>query len=301
MIVIKSLLTKDPIMNSRIFAKRCHIIVFLSYASSFFAYTQWCSVGGISQRSFSDTAFKEVALIVIGIPSSPQNLQLRTAIRGSWKQDVDCDIRTTMFFYIGADEGSHEMDNILDESHEFSDISIYRGPDKWDGRTKKTISMMKHALGQYNSSYFMSVDDDSYLNYTKLLKEIQRLPEQKCYWGNVYKGGEVLVGGKWDNSRYINIIGHRKFAPYMSGAGWIISRDILETISTMEENVGLQTFQSDDVSVGYWISALNVVPTHSELNQLMEFADKKDTCSAVICHKCTPEQMINLWISSSKD
>eukprot|EP01083_Nonionella_stella_P115190 341250_1 len=198
------------------------------------------------------------------------------------------------FFWVGIGSGYTEYEELLAEKEKYNDIVLYYGRDTWENLSKKVFAMMVHADSTFEFDYFLKTDDDTFIDVQRLLEFTNGLPENRVYWGQRIKGANANPVGRWANPEYIEQMGHTSFSPYHSGAGYLLSSDIINYLRTAEEEVGLRYFSSEDVSTGHWVSALNVDVTAAEPGVLvtsLEFHESNEKCgSAMMCHKRTPDQ-----------
>eukprot|EP01083_Nonionella_stella_P080322 220708_1 len=154
------------------------------------------------------------------------------------------------FFFVGISSNFAEYEAALLEEKKFKDIVLYEGGDFWENLSRKVFAMIVHAQNTFEFEYFLKTDDDTFVDVLKLLELTDSLPEKRVYWGWTTRGNSANSRGRWQNAEFIEKMGHNKFSPYQSGAGYLISSDILNYLRTAEEQVGLRYFSSEDVTMG---------------------------------------------------
>eukprot|EP01083_Nonionella_stella_P003129 8910_1 len=155
--------------------------------------------------------------------------------------------------------------------------------------------MSMYTQKEFQFDYLFKIDDDAFLYVDKLLEVTNSLPKSRVFWGSIWKGVQAVLDGRWADKEYADAMGHRMFDPYQSGAGYLISSDIVKYLSSAEKHVGLRHFNNEDVTMGHWISVLKVDPLSAKpgaIVNLLTFEDSNEKCAgSIVCHKRTPAQM----------
>lgn len=231
--------------------------------------------------------------LIILIMSAPKNLERRNAIRETWLKLRN---RTNKIFKHYFVIGSFELtaDQLLHLSSEqsvYSDMLILPMVDSYANLTLKVLNSFIWLNEQldvgYNFKYVLKCDDDSFVRIDSLLHEIEHieliylksnlteanllndnnspylranvqyndksaLRNLHLYWGYFHGRGRVQTNGKWTESNWIMC---DYYMPYALGGGYIISKDLVHYIA-INRNY-LRLYQSEDVSVGAWLSVVN--------------------------------------------
>ena len=208
-----------------------------------------------------------VDLLII-IPSSPHERALRDAIRNSWLKYGYNDVLGNHFkhyFVIGTnklDDGVLEYLETEMNLHE--DLLLLRNvSDSYNTLSQKILQAFV-SIGDANRfsefSFVLKTDSDSFVNVPGLLKRLREndvADIQYAYLGFFIGNGPVFRKGKWAEFSWDSCV---HYTPYAAGGGYILSRKSVQYIA---KNAGiLRIFNNEDVTVGFWFSAVNVKRIH---------------------------------------
>lgn len=101
--------------------------------------------------------------------------------------------------------------------------------------------------------FVFKTDDDCYVNMTGISLFLQDLHIPNYTWiGNFRTNFIVNLFGKWEDIDYKSTT----YPPFACGSGYLLSKDIVKWIFL--NRFHLKIFQGEDVSLGIWLSAINV-------------------------------------------
>jgi len=160
--------------------------------------------------------------------------------------------------------------------------------DSYRGLVRKLKLAYERALLETEASWFLKVDDDTYVDVplsTKILQEVKF--GQKAFVANSFHGGTVQREGKWAE----HVFDENKYPMFPHGAGHAVSRDLATYVSLHKNS--LFEYQGEDVSMGIWISQ-GAFQADFIVSLAFEGHDGncENTSSAVIGHNISPEKMV---------
>lgn len=149
--------------------------------------------------------------------SSPKNVLERNAIRKSWGTVIKP-------LFLIAESDNETMRLVFSEAMIFNDIIVESFQDSYVNLTLKTAFAMKHFLRHFkNSSYFLKIDDDVYLNADNLKKMIddQNTPKDSIIGRKVTY---LKPHREIDSKLYIPhwMFEGDEFPPYIDGPAYLI-------------------------------------------------------------------------------
>jgi hypothetical protein len=133
--------------------------------------------------------------------------------------------------------------------------------------TKKTLHALTFAATR-EAAYVMKTDDDSFVNVTSLWGGILDACPVQCnnlYYGSLTTNYSVAPQShKWQNAEYVaHMGGVEKYAPYMQGAGYVLSHTLVKMMMLTNQDTGLIVTPIEDASVGLWLAPYNVKRVHT--------------------------------------
>lgn len=149
------------------------------------------------------------------------------------------------------------------ESNHYSDLIYTPEATNYQTLTKKTLFALTFAATQ-TARYVFKTDDDSFVNVTNLWSGISTACPNDCnnlYYGRLVQNYQVEEDAKhkWHNAEYLAQMGGvNKYAPYMQGAGYVLSHSLVSTLMLTNRDSGLVFTPIEDASVGLWLAPLNV-------------------------------------------
>ena len=187
------------------------------------------------------------------------------------------------------------MDQLLKEAEEHKDIIILPNvTDSLQTLTKRTIGSFKLAIEQFEFSYVLKCDDDTFVDVLRLASELQlRRDRTRLYWG--FMSGKIRV------TRYLPIAYKETewslcdlYMPYTNGGGYLLSRDLIQLL--VQNEAHLKLYKCEDVAVGAWLAPYNIERRH---DTRFDTEGRTRGCKSVflISHKVSPSEMYTYYKS----
>lgn len=138
-------------------------------------------------------------------------------------------------------------------------------------------------------SYVLKTDDDTFVNIGEVLRslkvarqeqsgETSTHPETKLYlhwWSSFREGWPVHSFGKWREDNYCS----DTYPPFPCGAGYVLSKDLVQFLGNKAYNFLYQDFQGEDVALGIWLAGVNP----------LRYSSDKISCTWVCDGTCNPK------------
>lgn len=195
--------------------------------------------------------------------------------------------RVRHFFVIGSREiSSSVLTDLLEETRLYNDIMFLESiPENYKSLSENVLAAMKQLHIKYKFNFVLKCDDDSFVQVPRLLDALTKQPQQHLYWGFFKGGSHVFHQGKWKEPDWFLC---DTYLPYALGGGYILSYDLVEYL-TLSSPL-LQHYNSEDVSVGLWLSPLKINRVH-DYRFDTEFKSRGCFNQYLITHKQTVEDM----------
>ena len=201
-------------------------------------------------------------------------------------------------FVLGVEDIEEEQRYKIKEEDELYDDIIYLNNVKnsYFSLTNRTIKILQYIIErQYTFSYIMKCDDDSFLDVRRITTELQnRGRPERFYWGEMVMGG-VLTKGIYKETHWTSC---STYSPYAFGGGYVLSGDLVQLV--VENEPYLKRYNSEDVSLGAWISAYNIERKH---DSRFNTGSSSKGCKPVYLtiHKVSRENMYSHYTSLLHD
>ncbi|XP_026817344.1 beta-1,3-galactosyltransferase 6-like [Rhopalosiphum maidis] len=219
-----------------------------------------------------------VKLLVL-VLSTVKNTNRRDAIRETWaKTKGDFKI----LFVVSKDKFLNAEKLVHEDLLEVDEIDEYRL------LTRKIIASFS-VVYDINFDYLLKCDDDSFVNMPLMINELEYMPKKRFYWG-FFTGNSIIK--KSGELKETNWIVCDKYLPYAFGGGYILSKDLITHIVKNRDYLSL--FVSEDVSVGAWLSPLNITRKHDQRFDT-EWISRGCQNDYLVTHKRNPEMMRLHW------
>eukprot|EP01116_Phalansterium_solitarium_P017763 TRINITY_DN4455_c0_g1_i1.p1 TRINITY_DN4455_c0_g1~~TRINITY_DN4455_c0_g1_i1.p1 ORF type:complete len:346 (-),score=54.09 TRINITY_DN4455_c0_g1_i1:137-1174(-) len=123
--------------------------------------------------------------LFIAITSAYQNTKLRQAVRKTWLNywTLWGGQITHRFFFGETDNAT--LRGMLDvESRTYNDVVVLPFFDSYRNLSRKTMWLSRWAVDNYNFTYLLKIDDDTFLRLDRYVVKLQAKPTQRFYYGN---------------------------------------------------------------------------------------------------------------------
>ena len=202
-------------------------------------------------------AKKYNAFLVVLILCSPKAFNQRNAIRTTWLADVPSQILP--YFVIGTGSLTTQEISTLEYEHSrYNDLLLLEDfVDSYYALTGKVMEAFSWIDRHVAYEFVFKGDDDTFARIDLIAQELSSMPSDRLYWGFFDGRAHVKRSGKWEEKKWI--IGDR-YAPHARGGGYVLSADLVHYI--VKNSKYLQKFNSEDISVGAWLSPLDIERRH---------------------------------------
>ncbi|KAI8364646.1 galactosyltransferase-domain-containing protein [Radiomyces spectabilis] len=213
-----------------------------------------------------DLAEADVRVMVFVLSAwTPKSLEKRKTFRDTTLKLQPADNAKMSFFYrfILGEPPSEAVKaamgpKIAKEREKYGDILILDSSDLYNDLSKKVYRTMVWA-DQYDFDYFIKTDDDIFVRWDTISKELQQLGRKTRYWRGLAYWNIPPIRSE-DNKNAELEYPLPIFPPYTAGALYILSRDVIHLIAGAG---GPRMFvRNEDQNLGIWLFAYNILPIH---------------------------------------
>ncbi|XP_066270288.1 beta-1,3-galactosyltransferase 6-like isoform X1 [Branchiostoma lanceolatum] len=198
------------------------------------------------------------AFLVILIPTGPKYLWRRNTLRQTWFKLADDNVLQR--FVIGMKSLDKEAtDELIQENKEHGDlVFLWDFNDSYGGLAAKVLLTFKWLDENLDFKYVLKTDDDTFVRTELLQKELkERNIQSKLFWGFFSGKSPVYREGIYEEKDWFLC---DTYLPYAFGGGYILSADLAHFIASNAH--WLKPYKSEDVSMGAWLSPLDVFRVH---------------------------------------
>ena len=182
--------------------------------------------------------------LVVIIPSAPQNIKERLAIRETWGKYATTlqvpppnnESAVALAFLLGKDVNASNDHAITNESRKFQDIVYGNYKDTYKNLTRKILVGLKWIKRFCSKSeYILKADDDVYVHIPRLVESLKRNPagQHGAVYGKIFRNAGAFREGKWAVS--FTDYPLWSFPPYASGSAYVISSNIVSKLLTVSQ------------------------------------------------------------------
>ncbi|CAG2115651.1 unnamed protein product, partial [Medioppia subpectinata] len=233
--------------------------------------------------------------LVVVVFSGGLNGHRRQAIRQSWLR-LSGQRKVKHYFIIGSlDVNQSLLDSLLEEQRLHNDLLLFPHlKDTYTTLALKLLQTFKWFSSQTRFKYLVKVDDDSFLRVDQLFDEllersVAKKDSKPLYMGFFDGRAHVKRTGQWSESNWFLC---DRYLPYALGGGYVVSEDLVRFVA-QNSNL-LQLFRSEDVSLGVWLSALNINRIH-DMRFDTEYQSRGCLNSHLIIHKQSVDKLKILY------
>ncbi|KAI8090255.1 galactosyltransferase-domain-containing protein [Gilbertella persicaria] len=155
------------------------------------------------------------------------------------------------------------------EIQEHNDVLILPCSDLYQDLSRKVYAAFEWAE-QYDFDYFVKTDDDIFVRWDTISKEMELAGRTKRYWrGLAYHNIPPIRNTENKNGELIYPL--PVFPPYTAGALYILSRDVVHLIAGVK---GPRMFvKNEDQNLGIWLYPFNILPIHDRRIQQIDVCE----------------------------
>lgn len=230
--------------------------------------------------------------LIVVIISSAENGERRTAIRESWSL-LTTDRTSIQYYFVIGSEGLSDSRilKLKNEQIKYNDIFLFSVPDNYESLTRKVLSAFVWFDKEFNFSFLLKCDDDSFVNVPRIVYELENkfMNTVHLYWGFFDGRANVKRAGKWNEKEWFLC---DKYLPYALGGGYVLSQSLVHFIASNEKMLSL--YNSEDVSLGVWLAPLNITRKHDTRFDT-EYLSRGCSNKYLITHKQSSSDMYNKY------
>ena len=221
------------------------------------------SHGGIDVETSSMKVKRSLThyLLVVVVLSTVHGKDRRDAIRQTWMRGhQDIKPRVMVKFVIGTlSLPPSDLEALMAEEHTHHDLLFLSSlNESYQNLTRKVLYTFQWADEHLKYSYLLKCDDDSYVHLDTMTQELaRRTSKHSLYWGYFTGRQNPKSSGKWAENKWF-LCDH--YLPYAMGGGYVISSDLIHRVAVNAD--GIQLYNSEDVSVGVWLSSFDAERKH---------------------------------------
>ncbi len=227
--------------------------------------------------------------------SSPKGRKRRDAIRHTWMKNKKENILVK--FALGTEGLENSvLNDIQSEEDENRDLLLLPDlKDSYSNLTRKVLYSFKALDSSIQFSYLLKCDDDTFILLDEVARELAgRTSTRSLYWGFFDGRAHVKRQGKWAEREWFLC---DRYLPYALGGGYVLSHDLVRRM--VSNSNGLLLYNSEDVSVGVWLSPYDAERRH-DVRFNTEFVSRGCRNSYIVSHKQSVEDMMSKQSSLDK-
>lgn len=237
----------------------------------------------------SSNVSEEYYLLIVLVLSSPKGKERRDTIRQTWMNGYkEKKLNVLIKFALGM-EGlapSELKDTLTEESVHHDLLLLPNLMDSYFNLTRKVLASFIALDSEFSFSYLLKCDDDTFVLLDAVLAELaQRTSKEPYYWGFFDGRAHVKRQGKWAEKKWFLC---DRYLPYALGGGYVLSHDLVRRMVINAD--GLSLYNSEDVSVGVWLSPYEAERRH-DVRFNTEFVSRGCRNSYIVSHKQSVEDM----------
>lgn len=223
---------------------------------------------GFGLRLANATSADHKLHAVVGIMTTFGNRFRRDATRNTWMpkgealKDLEREQGIVIRFVIGRSANRGDMsDRRLDveraEHNDFLFLEDHVESD--DSLSLKSKSYFSTAVEQWDSEFYVKVDDDIFVNIDKLGTSLAKHRDKPRVYLGCLKSGEVVSdsSSQWYEPEWWKF-GNEKSQYYLHASGQIysLSKALAQYINI--NSASLRAYKNEDISVGSWMLGLDI-------------------------------------------
>jgi galactosylxylosylprotein 3-beta-galactosyltransferase len=230
-------------------------------------------------------------ILVVMVLSSLKGRDRRDTIRQTWAKDHETISPSVLVRFAIGMEGVAAEDavTIEMEASTYHDLLLLPNlQESYSNLTRKMLVGMTALDALFEFSYLLKCDDDTFIVLETIAKELgQRTDKRSLYWGFFDGRAHVKRAGKWVEKDWFLC---DRYLPYALGGGYVVSHDLVRRVITNSD--GLTMYNSEDVSMGVWLSAYNAERKH-DMRFNTEFVSRGCRNSYIVSHKQSVNDMLS--------
>lgn len=256
--------------------------------------TSECLRGSSGSSVTTDRVTYDLVVLVLSSRQKQLNpARRREAVRRSWVRDLAtselgaaeaiaselCSMRH--YFVVGGGKRAVHLWH--------DDVIVLPVADGYTEIVHKVIGALRWALVHCPAKYLLKTDDDSFVCAARLIELLRTVPRERAYLGVINQHHHVITDQqrderyeRWRDREYVRLFNRTVYAPYMQGAGYVLSADLAEL--AVRRASALDTLPTvEDALVGTLIEA-----EATRLSKPTSFRHKnRDDYAVTVCEEDT--------------
>ena len=158
----------------------------------------------------------------------------KMAVLGAANASAEARCSMRHLFVVGGGSGAARLGHPSGES----DVLVLPVADGYRDISHKVLASLQWVLAHVHFRYLLKTDDDSYVCAARLLELLRPLPRAMLYLGVVNREHKVITARgrtlyeRWRDPLYVELFNRSVYAPYMQGAGYVLSADAARHVVT---------------------------------------------------------------------
>ena len=243
------------------------------------------------------TVIKTKCQILIMVLSTPKNSRNRELLRWSsylgypWVYNMT-EIDFRYIFILGKTQDSSINDFVIKEAEMYGDIAIGDFRDSYSNLSEKVIWGFLYALANFDFTFCVKVDEDSFVNMSFLaayLSRIEPMTLPTFYAGKPRQGDlKVPKHGKfkvdhWENDQI------DEYVQYNLGGGYILSQQAMSKVISAHKSKAIEVIKWEDVYIGMLAYLVDIQPIRIYHFYISKFYPFCTDAKSILLHHTQPE------------
>lgn len=199
--------------------------------------------------------------VALATMTSAADASVRNVVRNTWGSlRTVAESRVRLFFIAGTSASQNVQSALEAEAAQYGDILQHAAPDTYSNLALKTATIVDWlATSCPQAKFFVKADTDTLLNLELLVPYLKkRQNEQDLALGVRLDGMPVVTSPQSRNYQDPLVYPNETFPPYLSGACYIVSGDLVKKLSKVLADV--PRVRNEDTFVGMCLKRLGVEP-----------------------------------------
>ena len=213
----------------------------------------------------------------------------RAVARETWMHGYKDSVHSVLIRFAIGTQGllPEEVESLKTEQDTYGDLLLLPNlQESYQNLTLKVLHSFTRIIQQFKFSYVLKCDDDSFLLLDTILSELSKREDlRSLYWGFFDGRAHIKTKGKWTEKDWFLC---DRYLPYALGGGYVLSHDLVLRIANAAD--GLELYNSEDVSVGVWLSPYKAERKH-DTRFNTEFVSRGCRNVYIVSHKQSAEDM----------
>lgn len=222
--------------------------------------------------------------LTVLIVSAPYNDKQRQVLRETWLQSC---IRPNCIIKFSIGTKDVDIGKIKDIRRK-DILPIAELKDSYFALTQKVALSLAWIANNLNSKFVIKADEDTFVNVEELMKKLENYSSD-LYMGYFSGRARVKTKGQWAEPKW-KLCDH--YIPNARGGGYVLGQQNVEYIA---QNVNrLMIWNSEDISVGAWLSPIQVNRVHS-IRFDTEAKSRGCNNDYIVTHKQSEDDLRDKW------